>query len=203
MQVRQAEYGPAVRPPRVAPRLSVVAAGAGVLTQIAYPLLSGPALTGMTVLTVALLDVAVLAHATASFGAAAAARFAVAIGGLSLLAEAVGVHTGIPFGAYGYSGDLGVRLLGVPLVVLGAWTMMAYPCVLLARRLTVPGRTSTPLTPTGRGDAGPTVPGRASTRLRVALLGGITLASWDLFQRMATGLSAAGARKPESGPSEG
>jgi hypothetical protein len=29
------------------------------------------------------------------------------------------------------------------------------------------------------------------------------LASWDLFQRMASGLSAAGARTPESGPSEG
>ena len=39
------------------------------------------------------------------------------IGG-GLLAEAVGVHTGFPFGAYAYSGTLGPELLGVPVGVV-------------------------------------------------------------------------------------
>jgi len=81
-------------------------------------------------------------------------------GGGGLLVEAVGVRTGLPFGEYAYAGTLGPQLLGVPLLVPLAWAMMAYPALLLGRRL-----------------AG----ARSGRRAVVALLGGATLAAWDLF----------------------
>jgi putative membrane protein len=83
-----------------------------------------------------------------------------AAGGLGLVAETVGVHTGVPFGTYAYAGSLGPQVLGVPLLVPLAWTMTAYPALFLGRRLAGAAR------------------GRA---VRVALLGGGALASWDLF----------------------
>jgi putative membrane protein len=46
--------------------------------------------------------------------------------------------------------------MGVPLVIPLAWSMMAYPCLLAAERL-------------------------SNTYLGTAILGGILLASWDLF----------------------
>ena len=46
------------------------------------------------------------------------------------------MRTGLPFGDYAYAGTLGPELLDVPLVVPLAWTMMAYPVLLAARRLT-------------------------------------------------------------------
>ena len=55
--------------------------------------------------------------------------------GPGLAAEVVGVHTGSPFGHYRYAGTLGPQLLGVPLVVALAWTMLAWPAALAARRL--------------------------------------------------------------------
>ena len=58
--------------------------------------------------------------------------------GGGLAAEAVGVRTGLPFGDYSYAGTLGPEVLDVPLVVPLAWTMMAYPVLLAARRLTRP-----------------------------------------------------------------
>ena len=46
-------------------------------------------------------------------------------GGGGLIAEAVGVATGIPFGRYTYTGTLGPEVLGVPVIVPMAWVMMA------------------------------------------------------------------------------
>ena len=56
--------------------------------------------------------------------------------GGGLAAEAIGVRTGLPFGEYSYAGTLGPEVLDVPVVVPLAWTMMAYPVLLAARRLT-------------------------------------------------------------------
>ena len=129
----------------------------GVLAQIGYPLLGGDALRITTVLSVLLLAAAGVLHAGARFGARGAVRLLVVAGGLGLVAETVGVHTGWPFGRYAYADTLGPRLAGVPIVVPLAWTMLAYPCVLLGRRL-------------------------ASNRTGLtAVLGGFGLASWDLF----------------------
>ncbi len=132
---------------------------AAVLVQIAHPLLTGDALRAATLLAVVLFALAVLAHSATGYGPRGPIALLVGAGGLGLLVEAVGVRTGIPFGAYGYTGALRPQLLGVPAVVPLAWLMMTYPCLLLARRL---------------------APAPSVWWLRVAL-GGWTLAAWDLF----------------------
>jgi putative membrane protein len=135
--------------------LPVVLAGAAIAVQIAHPLLDGAALRTATVAAVLLFAAASLASA-AGRAAGDAVRLLVVAGGVGWIAEAVGVATGLPFGEYRYAGSLGPQLLGVPLLVPLAWTMMAYPCLLLGRRL-------------------------ARRRpARIALAAG-TLAAWDLF----------------------
>jgi len=146
-----------------------IAAGLGagaVLAQICYPLLSGPALRAATIVAVLLFAAASLTHATARYGpVAGGVRLLLAAGGIGLLAEAVGVATGVPFGSYRYSDTLGPAVIGVPLLVPLAWTMMAYPCLLLGRRLAS----------TRTGHAG------AARRAVTVLTGAATLAGWDLF----------------------
>lgn len=124
---------------------AVLAVGA-VLAQIAYPLLDGPghALTAVTVAAVLLFWCASVTHAALTLGGRAAVLLVVVAGGVGLLAESVGVATGFPFGEYSYAGTLGPQLLGVPLLVPLAWTMMAYP-TLLAGRLLARGWGAIPL----------------------------------------------------------
>lgn len=128
-----------------------------VALQIAYPWFSpGPAQDQLTVAIVLCFAAASLSHALVWRGV----RFAVALfvttalGGLAI--EVLGVSTGIPFGEYRYLGSLGAQLLGVPVVVALAWTMMAYPAYVVSEVV-------------GGGLA------------RTALVGGWALASWDLF----------------------
>jgi uncharacterized membrane protein len=136
--------------------LSWVLLGALVLTQICYPLTGGATRAAFTVLTVLLGYLLSVSHALLSRGVrAAAALVATAtLGGFAV--EAVGVATGFPFGTYDYSGQLGPKLLGVPLIIPLAWTWMAWPAWLAAVRLA-----------------------RARTaRIALAAAG---LATWDLF----------------------
>ena len=137
-------------------RLPWALLGALVLTQICYPLTTGQVRAALTVLTVVLGYVLSVSHALLTRGArAAAALVATAtLGGFAV--EAVGVATGFPFGTYDYSGQLGPKVLGVPLIIPLAWTWMAWPAWLAAIRL---------------------VRGRAA-RVAVAAAG---LAAWDLF----------------------
>jgi putative membrane protein len=135
-----------------------VLAAAGVLAQIAYPLLDDGALRRATVAAVLFLGASAVTHAALSWGPAAAATMFATAAGLGLLAEAVGVATGAPFGRYEYGDALGPKLVGVPLLVPLAWTMLAYPCLLLGRRL-----------------------GRHHGTPGVAAFGGAALAAWDLF----------------------
>lgn len=44
--------------------------------------------------------------------------------GTGFIAEAIGVETGYPFGSYSYTPVLAPALLGVPLVVAGAWMIL-------------------------------------------------------------------------------
>ncbi|HST65441.1 MAG TPA: carotenoid biosynthesis protein [Mycobacteriales bacterium] len=134
-----------------------VLGGLVVLAQVAYPLTprGGPR-DGLTVATVLLFALASLVHAYATRGPRAGLALLVVAGGGGLLAESVGVSTGLPFGTYSYAGSLGPRLAGVPLVIPLAWVMMAWPALLVAARLT------------------------ASRPARVAV-GAVALASWDLF----------------------
>jgi uncharacterized membrane protein len=130
--------------------------GALVLVQICYPLTHGDLRAGLTVTTVVLGYVLSVTHAYLSRGARAAAALIVTatLGGFAV--EAAGVATGFPFGTYNYSGQLGPKLLGVPLIIPLAWTWMAWPAWLAALRLAR----------------------SAVARVVVAALG---LAAWDVF----------------------
>jgi putative membrane protein len=143
-----------VAPPR-AGILPWALVGATVLVQIVYPLVPGTWRTEITVTSVLVFCAASLADATRVHGVRGPAALLTVAGGGGLLVEALGVHTGVPFGEYDYTGDLGVELLGVPVVVPLAWTMMAWPALVVGRTL--------------------------ARRVPVALVGGVALAAWDLF----------------------
>jgi putative membrane protein len=124
--------------------------------QIAYPLVGGPARAAVVVITVGLGFVLSVGHAAATRGARTALGLVAVFAGGGLAVEALGVATGFPFGGYAYTGQLGPRLAGVPMVVPLAWTWMAWPAWLAATRLV-----RSPWARTG--------------------LAGLALAGWDLF----------------------
>ena len=114
--------------------LGVVLAAA-ILLQISYPLLDGRALEIFTLLTVYSGAAAMLLHARMSFGNKFAFTYLTITAVFALIVESIGVNTGWPFGVYEYSETLGLFIFDVPLVVLFAWTMMAYPALVAARRI--------------------------------------------------------------------
>jgi len=130
--------------------------GALILAQICYPLTSGTVRAGLTVTTVLVGVVLSVSHALLSRGMRAAVALVATAGLGGFAVEAAGVATGFPFGTYDYSGELGPKLLGVPLIIPLAWTWMAWPAWLAAVRVT-------------RSRA---------ARILVAACG---LAAWDLF----------------------
>jgi putative membrane protein len=138
-----------------ATRVPVALAALAVLLQIAYPLVHGQLRDRLTILTVGVFCAASVSHALRTRGPAWASALVSTTVGLGLLAEAVGVVTGFPFGRYAYRHSLGPEVLGVPIVVPLAWAMFAYPCLLVGQRL--------------------------AHGWRAALVGGLALASWDLF----------------------
>lgn len=151
--------------PRRLPSAAVPAAAA-VACQICYPLLSGSARRVDVLATVLLFVTASLWDAARAGGRGTALRLLLVAGGTGLAAEAVGVATGVPFGRYHYTGYLGPQVLGVPLAVPLAWTMMAYPSLLVGRSIA----------------AAPAVRrSRVPRRAVVAGCGAWTLAAWDLF----------------------
>lgn len=123
--------------------------------QVAYVLTGGVARERLTVCTVLVVAAASLSHAVLTRGRRGLSCFVVAAV-VGFGADVLGVHTGVPFGDYGYSATLGVQLAGVPLLAALAWAMMAWPAALVARRLA------------------------ATMPVRV-LVGAWALASWDLF----------------------
>jgi putative membrane protein len=134
--------------------LAWLLAAATVATQIAYPLVDGERLQRVTVATVVLFFATCVTHALVHRGRGFTIGLVVVSAGGGLLAEAVGVRTGYPFGEYSYAGTLGPEVFDVPLVVPLAWTMMAYPVLLAARRL---------------------------SRLWAPVIGGLGLMAWDMF----------------------
>ena len=106
-----------------------------VALQISYPLLSGEALRVVTIAIVYWGAIAMVAHALFSYGLSYAARYLAVAFVFALAIEQIGVRTGWPFGTYRYSPELGYQVFGVPLVVPFAWVMMAYPILLISRRL--------------------------------------------------------------------
>lgn len=132
---------------------------AGVAVQMAFPFTDGGNLP-LTVASVACFAAAALVDALGR-GLAAAGALLVVAGGGGLVAEAVGVRTDVPFGAYSYAGTLGPELLGVPVLVPLAWISMTWPALVVARRLTR------------------TVVRRR--RLLTSVVGAWALTAWDVF----------------------
>jgi putative membrane protein len=137
-------------------RLPVALAVATVLLQIAYPLVSGHPRDVLTIVTVVVFFLASVSHAVLHRGASWALVFVLITAGFGLVAEAAGTATGYPFGHYSYANSLGVKAFGVPLVIPLAWSMMAYPCLLVGQAL-------------------------SRSAISAAALGGWALAAWDLF----------------------
>ena len=129
-------------------------AAATVGAQILYPLVDGRARHALTMSTVTLFFAASVTHAASRRDPRWAGALVLISGGTGLAAEAVGVATGYPFGAYSYADSLGPKLFGVPLIVSMAWVMMAYPTLLVAQRL---------------------------TRRWAPVVGAFALTSWDVF----------------------
>nr|WP_243705024.1 carotenoid biosynthesis protein [Micromonospora sp. KC723] len=136
-----------------------------ILAQICYPLTTGVTRARLTVATVVLGYLLAVGHALLSRGPRTATALVTVATGGGFAIEALGVATGFPFGGYDYSGELGPKLAGVPLVIPLAWTWMAWPAWLAAARLTCPagGRPGWP---------------RHAGRIALAAVG---LAAWDLF----------------------
>ena len=125
--------------------------------QIAYPLVDGSMKDRVTIAIVVAFAATCVVHAWVHHGFGWALGLLVITAGGGFAVEAAGVRTGLPFGDYRYTGGLGPERYDVPLVVPLAWTMMAYPVLLAARRLG----------------------GRA--KLAVVLIGAYGLAAWDIF----------------------
>lgn len=115
-------------------RGAAVCLASGVLVQIGYPLVHGTARTACTIGSVVAVFAASVLHAwsVGQWRAAVALLAVCTLGGL--LVEAVGTHTGWPFGRYDYNQTLGWTVLGVPVVVALAWAMLGWPALLAARR---------------------------------------------------------------------
>ena len=139
--------------PRVNGLLNSVVAIA-ILLQLIYPLVDGEFLRLLTINVVYWGAGAMLLHALLAYGTRYALTYLFFTFFFALTIEHFGVMTQWPFGNYSYSGDLGLKIFEVPLVVPFAWIMMAHPVLTAARRI-----------------AGNWV----------FLYGGIALAAWDLF----------------------
>ncbi|MGY1632128.1 carotenoid biosynthesis protein [Geodermatophilus sp. SYSU D01186] len=111
-------------------------AGLLVLVAVSYPLTDGAA-RNVVSWTIVLLGAALsVGHAGLSRGARTGAGVLLVTAVTAVAFEAVGLATGVPYGQYVYSDDLGPTLFGVPFLVPLAWLMMAWPSWLLAARLT-------------------------------------------------------------------
>ena len=91
-----------------------------------------------------------------------------AAGSIGFGAELLGVHTGRPFGPYDYSGQLGPKVAGVPLMAAAAWALLARPSRVVGQLAAgAPGRAA----------------GLTGLRGRLATVGAAAaaLTAWDVF----------------------
>ena len=133
-----------------------VLAVATILGHQAWPLTSGQWRVTLTIITVITSFLASVSHAFIWRGPLWTGGYLATTLGIGWGVEAFGTATGALFGSYHYTDALGVSLLGVPLIIPMAWSMMAYPCLLATQRL-VRSKTAT------------------------ALLGGYLFTTWDIF----------------------
>jgi len=101
---------------------------------IAWPLSDGPTRTALTLAAVATLTIGSLSHLMAAVGIRKALTAAASVMGIGWLAEVIGINTAILFGHYSYGPALQPQIAGVPLAVVFAWFMMAWPFSALVTR---------------------------------------------------------------------
>ncbi len=118
-------------------RLPWVLTASSILAQIGWILVPAGERATVTTVVVVLFTSASVSHAWQQFGGRWTALFAVIATGFGLGIELLGSKTGWPFGDYFYADVLQPQILGVPVIVPLAWLMMAYPCLVLARAVTV------------------------------------------------------------------
>ncbi|WP_219819778.1 carotenoid biosynthesis protein [Pseudoclavibacter sp. RFBB5] len=120
-------------------RLMWVTLAAGMFVQSLFAFTGGGTIP-LTIASVALLAATGVLHAWATRGPKFASVL-LAAAAIGFFAEVVGVATSFPFGQYIYTPSLGFSLFEVPLIVPLAWVTIAYPAVIIARRLvgTAPG----------------------------------------------------------------
>jgi uncharacterized membrane protein len=127
-----------------------------ILGQILWILVSGDTRIFFTAMTVTTFFLASLSHAYLRRGLGWTCSFFSISFTFGWLIEVLGTTTQFPFGDYDYSDKLGLAVLGVPILIPMAWSMMAYPVMLATQRM-------------------------AATPLATAFIGGWLLAAWDLF----------------------
>jgi putative membrane protein len=103
-----------------------------VAAQVAYGRVPGRRAEAATRGIVGLLLATSVAEAIEARGLRRGALPIAAAGGLGFAVELLGVATGRPFGHYTYSGKLGPRIGGVPLLAAAAWALMARPAWVVA-----------------------------------------------------------------------
>ncbi|WP_369137663.1 carotenoid biosynthesis protein [Modestobacter versicolor] len=126
---------PTLRRPGTRAVVPLVLALLLVATAIAYPLTDGSARDAVSWAIVLLGSGVSVSHAALSRGLRTGLATAALVAVVAVLAEALGLATGFPYGEYSYSDVLGPTLLGVPFLVPLAWLLMAWPSWLLAARL--------------------------------------------------------------------
>jgi len=102
---------------------------------ISWPILEGHTRTVVTILGVLSFFLESTIHAFVTRGLRYLLTFMAVVLPLAFAAEVIGVHTGLPFGDYSYSTQLGWMLWEVPLLIPLAWFMMMYPCWLIAKAM--------------------------------------------------------------------
>ncbi len=140
----------------LARKLPWVFAIATVVGHLMWPFTAGDARAALTIVTVITSFAASAGHALIWRGIRWTAVYLAVTLGIGWSVEAFGTGTGLLFGSYGYTDALGLSLLGVPLLIPLAWSMMAYPCLLAVQLL-------------------------VRSKLATALLGGYLFTTWDLF----------------------
>ncbi len=127
-----------------------------ILGQILWMLVSGDQRTALTAITVTTFFLASVSHAYLRRGLSWTLSFFSITIAFGWLIEVLGTLTAFPFGDYAYSDKLGIVVLGVPILIPMAWSMIAYPVMLATQRL-------------------------VATPLATAFIGGWLIAAWDLF----------------------
>lgn len=127
------------------------------LAQIAIPLVDDdPTLEWLSSLVVVSFAATTFVLAVDAWGTARAGAAAAVVVVATLAVEKLGTATGVPFGAYDYTGALQPTVAGVPVIVPLAWFAMGVPALEVGHRI-------------------------AGSRAAAVAVGAVALTAWDLF----------------------